>query len=70
MPFLSNHYTHEIIIFEVFRGLQLQLAGSVELISITVTVSLFFEENAVTEKNSPHSPHKFSRIYCAYSNMI
>ena len=25
-PF-QNHYTHEIIIFELFRGLQLQLSG-------------------------------------------
>ena len=24
---LQNHYTHEIIIFELFRGLQLQLSG-------------------------------------------
>ena len=23
----QNHYTHEIIIFELFRGLQLQLSG-------------------------------------------
>ena len=43
-PF-QNHYTHEIIIFELFRRLQLQLSafqGSSELITITVTVSLFF----------------------------
>ena len=25
-PF-QNHYTHEIIVFELFRGLQLQLSG-------------------------------------------
>ena len=29
-PF-QNHYTHEIIIFELFRGLQLQLSGVVRI---------------------------------------
>ena len=35
--------------------------GSVELICFTVTVSLFFMQNAVTENNSLQ---EFSRIYC------
>ena len=39
---LQNHYTHEIIIFELFRGYSYSFRGSSELISITVTVSLFF----------------------------
>ena len=42
--------------------------GSSELIRTTVTVSLFFfEQNAVTGKNSPR---EFSRMYCNYSYMI
>ena len=39
---LQNHYTHEIIIFELFRGLHYSFRGVFELIFITVTVSLFF----------------------------
>ena len=41
--------------------------GSSELISIAVTVSLLFLQNAVTGKNSPQ---EFSRIFCNYSYMI
>ena len=37
-----SKYTHEIYIFKLFRGLQYSFQGSSELISITVTVSLFF----------------------------
>ena len=62
-PF-QNHYTHKITIFELFRGLQLQLSGSVELICITVTVSLFLLQSAVTENTSPQ---EFSEICSNYS---
>ena len=41
--------------------------GSFELISITVTVSLFFLQNAVTGKNSPR---EFPRLVGNYSYMI
>ena len=58
-PF-QNHYTHEIITFELIRGLQLQLLGLSELLSNAVTVSLFFLQNGVTGKNSPQ---EFSRVF-------
>ena len=50
-PF-QNHYTHKITIFEL-GDYSYSFQGSVELICITVTVSLFLLHNAVTEKNSP-----------------
>ena len=60
-PF-QNHYTHEITIFELFRGLQLQLSGSSELVSTTVTVSLLFQQNAATGNSSPQGFSGFSAI--------
>ena len=41
--------------------------GSSELISITVTVSLFFLQTAITGNNSPQA---FPRIFGYYSYMI
>ena len=46
---LQNHYMHETIIFELFRGLQVQLQRSFESMYITVAVSLLFSQNAVAE---------------------
>ena len=65
-PF-QNHYTHEITIFELFRDYSYSFQGSSELITITVTVSLLFVQNAVTGKNSPQ---EFPIIFCSYSYMI
>ena len=65
---LQNHYTHEITIFEFFRELQSQLSGVFQIyFRITVTVSLFFLQNAVTGNNFPQ---EFSRIFCKYSYVI
>ena len=64
----QNHYTHESIIFELFFGdYSYSFQGSSELISITVTVSLFLLQSAVTGNNSPQ---EFSRILGNYSYMI
>ena len=66
-PF-QNHYTHEVILFELFRGLHLQLSGVFrKMLSITVAVCLFFLQNAVTGNNFPWN---FPRIFGNYSYMI
>ena len=41
-PF-QNHYTHDIIIFELFRGLQLQLSGFFRNNEHCSYIFLFFE---------------------------
>ena len=40
IPFFSNHNPHEIMILEIFRGLQLQFSGVFDLICITVSLFL------------------------------
>ena len=53
-------YTHEIFSFEFFRDCSYSFQGSVEFISITVTVSLFFQQNAVTGDNPPRAFQELS----------
>ena len=48
-------------------GYSYSFQGSSELISITITVSLFFLQNGVIGKNSPQ---EFSRVFGNYSYMI
>ena len=65
-PF-QNHYTHEIIILELVRGLQLQLS-KVCRINLNCSYSfLSFLRNAVTDNNSRQET---SRICCNDSYMI
>ena len=61
---LSNHYTHEIIIFEIFRGLETQLSG-VGRINLHYSYGfLVLLQNAVTVN---HSPQEHSKVYCNQS---
>ena len=65
-PF-QNHYTHEITIFELFRGLQLQLSGVVRINYHYSYSFLDFLADRITGNNSPQ---EFSRVFGNYSYMI
>ena len=60
-----NDYTHETIIFKLFRDYNYSFQGSPELICIMVAFPLFFNENAVPGNNFPQV---FPRIIgnCSY----
>ena len=66
--FSKSFYTHGSTFFSNCLGdYGYNFQGSSELISITVTVSLFFLQNPVTGNNSPQ---EFSRLSDNYSYMI
>ena len=65
-PF-QDHYTHEIIIFKLFKGLQLQLSGVFRINSHYSHSFLVFLQNGVAGN---HSPREFPSIFGNYSYMI
>ena len=67
LPFFENHYTHEIMIFEliIFRGLQLQLSGVFQInYHCSYSFLVFPAECQIQEIQD------FSVIFCNYSYMI
>ena len=53
---LQNYYTHEILIFELFQGLQIQLSEVCEIhLCYSYRFLVLFLLNAVTENNSPQA---------------
>ena len=65
-PF-QNHYTHEIIVFKSFRGLQLQLSGVFRIKNIAVTVPWFSCRKQFLGNNSPRT---FLRIFGSYNHIM
>ena len=65
MPSFQNHYTYEITIFDLFRGLQLQLSGgSSNYFSLQLQFPYSSNKDTVTGNNSPQW---FSVTFCNYS---
>ena len=50
---IQNHYTHNAIVWELLRVLQLQFSGLFEFYFIVVTVFRFFIKKTVTGSMSP-----------------
>ena len=60
-PF-QNHYTHEILFLNYLGGYSYSFQGSSELISITVTASLFSSRNSLPEIIPLRNSQEFSAI--------